>query len=66
MNKIENYHEYKEFISQIKTKIKNSQIIALRAVNKELIELYWDIGESIVKKQEEQRLGQVCSRDVSS
>ena len=45
MNEIENYHEYKEFISQIKAKIRNSQTIALRAVNKELIELYWDIGE---------------------
>ena len=57
MNEIVNNSEYKEFISYIKDKVRNSQTTALRAVNKELIELYWDIGLSIVQKQEEQGWG---------
>jgi predicted nuclease of restriction endonuclease-like (RecB) superfamily len=57
MSEIINNTEYKEFISYIKEKIRSSQTMALRAVNKELIELYWEIGHSIVKKQEEQKWG---------
>ena len=57
MSEIINNNEYKEFIAFIKEKVRNSQTIALRAVNKELIELYEEIGRSIVKKQEEQGWG---------
>lgn len=57
MSEIVNNSEYKEFISYIKDKVRSSQTTALRAVNKELIDLYWDIGLSIVKKQEEQGWG---------
>ncbi|KZX10133.1 hypothetical protein MBCUR_18680 [Methanobrevibacter curvatus] len=37
----------KEFIKNIKEKIHKSQYIALKSVNKELINLYWDIGKYI-------------------
>lgn len=40
------------FVKDIKTKIFSSQYEALKAVNKELINLYWDIGKNIVEKQE--------------
>ena len=40
------------FIKDIKQKILSSQYEALKAVNKELIDLYWDIGKNIVLKQE--------------
>lgn len=49
---------YKEFITEIKERVKSSQLTALRAVNKELISLYWDIGKSIVEKQESQGWGE--------
>jgi len=45
-------HNFKEFVTYIKHKILSSQYEALKAVNKELITLYWDIGKSIVEKQE--------------
>ncbi len=47
--------EYKVFLTEIKQKIRNAQYEALKAVNKELISLYWDIGRMIVERQE--RLG---------
>ncbi len=45
-------HNFKIFVTDIKQKILSSQYEALKAVNKELITLYWDIGKSIVEKQE--------------
>lgn len=47
--------EYKTFLSEIKERIHKAQYDAFKAVNKELIQLYWDIGKSIVTKQD--RLG---------
>jgi predicted nuclease of restriction endonuclease-like (RecB) superfamily len=44
--------EYKTFLKEIKERIYKAQYDALKAVNKELINLYWDIGRSIVAKQE--------------
>ncbi len=45
--------EYKTFLKEIKDRIFKAQYDALKAVNKELINLYWDIGRSIVAKQDE-------------
>lgn len=46
-------NEYLKFLKEIKERITSAQYAALRAVNKELINLYWDIGKSIVEKQKE-------------
>ena len=43
---------FTKFVKDIKTKILSSQYEALKAVNKELINLYWEIGKNIVEKQE--------------
>src|SRR5208282_1434860 len=43
---------YKTFLKEIKERIYKAQYDALKTVNKELINLYWDIGRSIVAKQE--------------
>ena len=45
--------EYTEFVVSVKQRILHSQYKALKSVNKELIALYWDIGKSIVEKQDE-------------
>ena len=45
-------NDYAGFLVEIKTRIRHAQCQALRAVNKELLALYWDIGESIHRKQE--------------
>ena len=43
---------YLSFLNEIKERIRNAQYEALRAVNKELISLYWDIGKLIVSRQD--------------
>lgn len=41
------------FISEIKEKVRKAQYEALKAVNVQLINLYWEIGKSIAEKQSE-------------
>jgi len=43
--------EYCLFLNEIKQRIKTAQYDALKAVNKELIAMYWDIGKKITEKQ---------------
>jgi len=43
--------QYQDFLKEIKGKIVSARIQAARAVNRELIGLYWDIGKSIVERQ---------------
>ena len=44
---------YIDFFNTIKNRIQGARIAAIRSVNKELIKLYWDIGEMIIEKQKE-------------
>ena len=39
---------YGELLVEVKQRIRTAQYEALKAVNKELIALYWDIGEAIL------------------
>ena len=43
----------KDFIIEIKQKIRQAQYEAMKAVNVQLINLYWEIGKSIAEKQSE-------------
>lgn len=43
---------YGQLLGELKTRIHAAQITALRAVNKELIGLYWDIGQRIDERQQ--------------
>jgi len=49
--------EYGEFIKEIKELIYRRQYEAMKHVNVELIQLYWEIGEEIDRKQREQGWG---------
>ena len=49
--------DYKNFIGEIKNKIRNSQYEAMKAVNKALINLYWGIGQEIYNQQQEKGWG---------
>ena len=42
---------YPELLQGIKDRVRSAQHEALKAVNKELIALYWDIGRMIVERQ---------------
>jgi predicted nuclease of restriction endonuclease-like (RecB) superfamily len=44
--------EYGNLLVEVKQRIRSAQYAALKAVNKELIALYWDIGKMIVTRQQ--------------
>ncbi|MFM9267532.1 YhcG family protein [Tychonema sp. BBK16] len=44
--------DYKNLLIEVKQRIRAAQYEALKAVNKQLIALYWDIGKTIVTRQE--------------
>ncbi|HNY51674.1 MAG: hypothetical protein BWY69_01594 [Planctomycetes bacterium ADurb.Bin401] len=48
---------YVVFLREIKQRIRAAQYEALKAVNHEMIRLYWDIGRMIVEKQEKEGWG---------
>ncbi len=43
--------EYLNFLAEMKRRIADARLSAARAVNRELILLYWDLGRAIVEKQ---------------
>jgi len=53
----ENLNEYFGFVKEIKELIYKCQYEALKSVNRELINLYWEIGKEITKQQEEKGWG---------
>lgn len=48
---------YGRILNEIKSRVRNAQYEALKAVNKELIGLYWDIGRIIVERQQAENWG---------
>lgn len=48
---------YGQLLGEISQRIRSAQYAALKAVNKELIDLYWDIGKLIVDRQEGETWG---------
>ncbi len=44
--------EYRQFIEQLKARVLSARLSAARAVNSDLIRLYWEIGSGIVEKQQ--------------
>jgi predicted nuclease of restriction endonuclease-like (RecB) superfamily len=56
---------FSEFVGDIKHKIRQAQTQALQSVNKQLIMLYWTIGQSIVQKQEQFGWGKSVVKELS-
>lgn len=50
---IQRSDDYRQVLESPKDRIARARLAALKAVNRELIGLYWDIGRTIVEKQEE-------------
>jgi hypothetical protein len=51
MTKIADQKTYVQLLNSVKARIRKAQYDALKAVNKELIDLYGDIGRMIVERQ---------------
>jgi len=43
--------DYAALLAEVKKRVRSAQYEALKAVNKELVALYWDIGKLIVSRQ---------------
>jgi predicted nuclease of restriction endonuclease-like (RecB) superfamily len=56
---------YVELLTEIKSRIRTAQYVALKAVNKELISLYWDIGKTIVERQADETWGKSVVEQLS-
>ncbi len=50
--------DYAVWLGEVKSRIQSARISAVRAVNRDLILLYWDIGRRIVEKQNAHGWGQ--------
>ena len=57
--------EYKQWVIELKQRIKNAQIKAAIRVNKELIGLYWSIGQDIVERKAEDSCGDNFYKRIS-
>jgi len=49
--------DYKQWLTDLKSRIRQSQIKAAVKVNTELLRLYWDLGQDIVARQMETTWG---------
>ncbi len=50
----ESPHTYEEFLEGIKGRIRSAQARAARTINAELIDVYWQIGHEILRRQAEE------------
>jgi hypothetical protein len=61
---------YKAWLADIKSKVRNAQLKAAVAVNTQLLEFYWELGADIVEKQKNAKWGdgliEQLSRDLMS
>lgn len=56
---------YDQFLKEIKQRIKRAQYQALKHVNKEIIKLYWDLGNKIVNSQKQHGWGKSIVESLS-
>ncbi|MDB5827971.1 MAG: hypothetical protein JWQ73_2191 [Variovorax sp.] len=57
--------DYARFIGELRARIAAARLSAARAVNRDLIALYWDIGEAIVQKQQSHGWGQSVVEQIA-
>lgn len=57
--------DYATLLRDIKERIRSAQYDALRAVNKELVGLYWDIGRMIEERQKGETWGNAVAESLA-
>jgi predicted nuclease of restriction endonuclease-like (RecB) superfamily len=58
--------DYPGLLTEIKERIRSAQYEALKAVNKELVCLYWDIGRMIVERQDVEGWGKAVVEQLAA
>jgi predicted nuclease of restriction endonuclease-like (RecB) superfamily len=57
--------DYSQLLIEVKERVRSAQYDALKAVNKELVGLYWDIGKMIVQRQADAEHGNAIAEQLS-
>ncbi len=57
---------YRALLGEVKERIRSAQYEALKAVNKELVGLYWDIGRMIVERQDVEGWGKAVVEQLAA
>jgi len=58
--------DYLSLLAEVKERVRAAQYAALKAVNKELVSLYWDIGRLIVSRQENATHGAAIAEQLAA
>jgi predicted nuclease of restriction endonuclease-like (RecB) superfamily len=58
--------DYAHLLAEVKERVRSAQYAALKAVNTELVGLYWDIGRMIVERQEKSGWGRSVVENLSA
>lgn len=58
--------DYGTLLTAVKERVRSAQYAALKAVNTELVGLYWDIGRMIVEKQADAKHGLAIAEQLAS
>lgn len=56
---------YLDFLTELKSRIARARLSAARAVNRELLELYWDMGLAIKEKQTAHGWGEAVVENIA-
>jgi predicted nuclease of restriction endonuclease-like (RecB) superfamily len=59
-------NDYATILAQAKERIRSAQFEALKAVNKELVGLYWDLGRLIVERQADAEHGAAIAERLAA
>lgn len=65
LRKVTANQDYKVLLREIKERVYRAQYEALKAVNKELISLYWDIGKLIISRQKGDTWGKAVVQQLA-
>lgn len=58
--------DYPRLLAEVKERIRSAQYEALKAVNKQLVGLYWDIGRMIVERQDIEGWGKAVVEQLAA
>jgi len=58
--------DYAHLLAEVKERVRSAQYTALKAVNTELVGLYWDIGRMIVERQRDAEHGTAIAEQLSN
>jgi len=65
-NNLDKLQDYPALLTEVKERIRSAQYEALKAVNKEMVGLYWDIGRMIVERQDIEGWGKAVVEQLAA